>query len=63
MVHAQELVVFGDNLYSFVIEQDEVLDVIEQSFSAEQTIDEALYGCSVLFYLVSIDFLFFAVHS
>ena len=47
-VHADELVVLGDDLLVFLVVEDEVLDVVQQPAPGEQALDHALQARAFL---------------
>ena len=55
--------VLGDDLLVFLIIDHEVLDVVEQLGWIEQSIDQALKTCLVVFNLVTVDLLLFVIRA
>ena len=56
IVHAEILVVLCDNFDALVIEEHEVLDIVQESLLAEETIYQGLNTQSMFGYLLPIAF-------
>ncbi len=63
IVHTEILVVLGDNLDSFVVEEDEVLDIVQEAFLAEESVYQGLNAQSMFGYLLAVEFLLLVIHA
>ena len=63
IIHTQILVVLGDNLYSTIVEEYKILNIVQQSFFPKQTVYQCLYRESMLCYLFSVQFFLFIIYA
>ena len=54
--------IFGDNLDAFVVEEDEILYIVEQTLFAEKTDNQVGDAQTVLFNLFAVYLFFLIVH-
>ena len=62
IVHAEILVVLGDNFDALVIEEHEVLNIVQEALLAEETIYQGLNTQSMFGDLLPVQFLLFVIH-
>ena len=63
IVDTKILVVLGDDFDALVIKKDEVLDIVEETVLAEETVYQVLNAQSVFGDLLTVEFLFFIIHT
>lgn len=63
IVHTKILVVLRYDFYPLVIEENEILNIIQETFLSEQTINQISYTQSMFFYLLSVEFLLLVINT
>jgi len=63
IVDTEILVVLCDDFDSFIIEEDEILDIVQEAFLAEETVYQIGDAQSMAFYLNTVWFLFLIIHT
>lgn len=63
IVHTKILVVLRYDFYPLVVEENEILNIIQETFLSEQTINQISYTQSMFFYLLSVEFLLLVINT